>query len=117
MFEMLKGMFKRQREVVAVDDEGVVRRMANGQTESVRWDDLREVHVITTDQGPFLDDVFWLLIGDEGGCAVPSEAEGAAELLERLQQLPKFDNCAVIAAMGCTENNSFSVWHRRPEAA
>ncbi len=117
MFEFLKGMFRRQQEAVSVDDGGVVRTMADGRTESVRWSELREVHIVTTDQGPFVDDVFWLLIGDQGGCAVPSEAAGYNELLHRLQELPGFDNHAVIAAMGCTDNDSFPVWQRGEVAA
>jgi hypothetical protein len=70
---------------------------------------------VTTDHGPFVDDVFWLLIGEDGkGCAVPSEAEGMKALLERLQRLPGFDNEAVIAAMGSTSNARFRVWKRVP---
>ena len=117
MFEFLKGVFHRQPEVVSFDDAGVVRTMADGRTESVRWSELREVHIITTDAGPFVDDVFWLLIGDDGGCAVPSEAVGCDELLHRLQELPGFDNHTVIAAMGCTDNNRFTVWRRDQVAA
>jgi hypothetical protein len=56
--------------------------------------------------------VYWLLRGKTGGCAVGSEAEGMDGLLERLQQLPGFDNEAVIRAMGSTENATFVCWRR-----
>ena len=100
--------------MVTYDDRGVARRLADGRVESIRWDQLAEVAIVTTDEGPFVDDVHWLLIGSDGttGCAVPSETEGTADLLERLQKLPGFDNEAVIKAMGHTENARFVVWRR-----
>ena len=82
--------------------------MPSGKTETVRWSDLQEVRILTTDEGPYVDDVIWMLLGkDGGGCAVPSETEGMKELLPRLQQLPGFDNEAVIKAMGSTNNARF----------
>jgi len=103
----------RTRDRVVFDEEGVMRTMANGQVEGVRWDDLVRVEIMTTDQGPFVDDVFWLLSAEDHGCAVPSESEGMLALLERLQELPGFDDEAVIRAMGCTDNEFFEVWSRR----
>lgn len=97
---------------VDFDDTSVVRTLADGRQERVRWDELREVVILTTDEGPLVDDVFWVLKGAAGGCVVPSESEGMELLLDRLQQLPGFDNTAVIAAMGCTENQAFPCWRR-----
>lgn len=95
---------------VSFDDERVVRTMGDGRHESVRWDDLQEVVILTTDEGPLRDDVFWILKGTSGGCAVPSEADGMDALLRRLQRLPGFDDAAVIRAMGCTANEAFVRW-------
>ena len=96
--------------MVEFDEEGVVRRLPDGGSERVRWEDLREVVIVTTDEGPFVDDVFWMLVGDHGGCAVPSESPGFEALMGRLQRLPGFDNDAVIRAMMSTENASFVCW-------
>lgn len=112
MFLWLKRLLKLGPETVTFDAERITRTMADGRVEAVRWDELREVGIVTTDAGPYVDDVFWVLIGDEGGCIVPSEAEGATALLERLQDLPGFDNAAVIRAMACTDNERFPVWRR-----
>jgi len=71
--------------VVWFDDETVRCTRRNGHTESVRWSDLRAVLIQTTADGPAVDDLFWVLVGADGGCAVPSEAEGCDRLLERLQ--------------------------------
>lgn len=100
------------RNVVCFDQSGVTRTMGDGRTETVLWDDLMEVRIITTDEGPLMDDVFWLLVGDNGGCAVPSGAEGAKELLARLQQLPGFRNDVAIKALTCTSNAEFLCWKR-----
>jgi hypothetical protein len=100
-------------ERVRCDEAGVVRTMPDGTQETVSWDDLEAVIILTTDEGPFRDDVFWLLKGSASGCAVPSETEGMSELMTRLQQLPGFDNDAVIRAMGSTDNATFLCWQRQ----
>jgi hypothetical protein len=87
--------------------------MARYKVEEVAWSDLQEVSVITTDKGPFSEDVFFVLVGSEGrGCVVPQSATESAVLLERLQQLPGFDNRAFMAAMACTQNEMFVSWRR-----
>lgn len=100
------------RDFVSFDEEEVVRTMPNGAQERVRWSDLSEVYIVTSDEGPFVDDVCWVLRGTTSGCLVPSEADGMEELLRRLQQLPLFNDEAVIKAMGCTSNATFPCWSR-----
>jgi len=51
----------------------------------------------------------------QGGCAVPASAEGFDALLARVQQLPGFDDEAVVAAMGSSTNARFDVWQRPRE--
>ena len=98
---------------ISYDETGVHRKMKNGKTEYIRWDELNEVVIITTDEGPFVDDVFWVLKGESGGCVAPSEALGTNELITRLQQLPEFDNNSVISAMQSTSNAEFLCWKRK----
>ena len=109
----LFGRPSRQRARVTFDAECVIRTVPDGKTETVRWRDLQEVDILTTDEGPYVDDVIWMLQGKDGaGCAVPSETEGMKDLLPRLQQLPGFDNEAVIKAMGSTNHARFVCWRR-----
>lgn len=97
-----------------VDCEGDVVSCArpDGETEKVAWGDLQRIEIITTDEGPWAPDVFWALHGSNGGCMIPQGATGGKRLLERIQQLPGYDDNAVIQAMGCTSNNTFLVWSR-----
>ena len=112
------GWFRRRRpqarERVVVTEDEIIRTRPDGATETVRWEDLTEVGIITTDEGPFVEDVFWILVGadERTGCAVAQGAEGNEELLARLQKLPGFDNEAVIQAMGSTTNARFTCWQR-----
>jgi hypothetical protein len=48
--------------------------------------------------GPFADDVFWVLSGSGQQLRVPQSAGGSDMLLARLQELPGFDSRAGIAA-------------------
>ena len=75
-------------------------------------EDLQEVIVQTTADGPFQTDVFWLLVGNESGCVVPTGSIGEDKLLKRLQELPDFDNQAVIDAMGNTDEKRFLCWRK-----
>ena len=97
---------------VKLDDTGIVRILGNGDVERLAWDDLQCVEIVTTDEGPFLDDLFWLLHGQCGGVLVPGGQAHEIDLLGRLQALPGFDNEAAIRAAGSTENARFRCWER-----
>jgi hypothetical protein len=98
--------------VVHLSDSEVVCERPDGKVERVGWADLQKVEVVTTRDGPFAPDVFWVLQGTDGGCAVPQGATGDSQLLERLQALPGFDNHAFIEAMSSTSDRRFLCWQR-----
>lgn len=102
---------------VAFDDRGITLRDAFGNTRSLAWAGLVEVAIVTTDDGPLGEDLYWDLhgAGDERLCW-PGGAPGALELLGAMQvRLPGFDDATVIAAMASTRLARFVVW-RRPAA-
>jgi hypothetical protein len=101
---------------VTISDESVICQRPGGIVESVRWDKLRAVLIQTTDEGPLLDDVFWILIGEDlTGCVVPQGVEGEEALRDRLFKLPGFDYQMVIEAMQSTEDARFLCWERPEE--
>lgn len=98
---------------VELSVEGITYHRPDGITRLVRWDDLQAVFLQTTDEGPFVSDVWWILVDSDGQCLIPQEATGETEMFYRLQTLPGFDNDAVIAAMGSVENQQFLCWRRQ----
>jgi hypothetical protein len=112
-FAELFGTLETSDPPVLVTDEGVVRRLPRGRSESVRWDDLCLVEIHTTDAGPFAEDFFWVLHGSAGGVVVPGAVAEGVGLLDRLQRLSGFDNAAVIRACGSTECAQFVCWDAR----
>lgn len=124
MLAFLKSLIKKYRDhrermlfpekqiIVEFDDEIIKAERPDGTVEMVTWDELKKFEVITTDEGPFVEDVFFVLHGNNRGCAIPQGATNVSALLERLQQLPGFNNHAFIEAMGCTSNNRFLIWEK-----
>jgi len=114
--KLILRFFRRSkgRDRVSYTDETVTRIRSDGVEETIRWDDLHQIAILTTDEGPWREDVFFLLIASDGksGCAVPQSSDGCERLLERLQKLPGFDNEAVIKAMSSTSNAKFVCWKR-----
>lgn len=94
------------------DDERIVRPLADGGHEVIRWEQVETVSVVTTGDGPFAPDVYVLIQGDGTGCLVPTNADGAKELLVRLQALPHFNHEAFVHAMGSTGNAETLCWQR-----
>ncbi len=86
----------------------------DGELQQVAIEDLTEVGVLTTDEGPFAEDVYFVLLGAKAnqGCAIPQGVTGAEDLLMLLQTIPGFKNEALIEAMGCTANNKFLLWKK-----
>jgi hypothetical protein len=96
---------------VQIDEQGVRQALSNGKVESVAWDELIEVYILTTSDGPFTDDVFFVLEGRNGtGCVISQAAPEGSLLLERLQRLHGFDNEAVILAMSSTDEQKIVCW-------
>jgi len=96
---------------VTVNEDGVTCVEPDGRTTRITWPALRRVTLVTTDQGPTVCDLFCMLEG-EMLCLVPQGAPGEEALLPRLQQLPGFNNEAVIAANCSTELGEFVCWER-----
>jgi hypothetical protein len=98
---------------VSHDEKTIVVRQPDGKMESILWSDIGSVSILTTDDGPFAEDLYWILEHRDGrrGPVVPMDAAGEHELLKAMQRrLAGFDNMAVVEAMGSTRNATFVVW-------
>ncbi|WP_158678190.1 hypothetical protein [Pseudoalteromonas sp. T1lg23B] len=101
-----------KNEFVEFDKIGIKRVVPNSIEEYILWKDIDEIAITTSDEGPFVDDLHWMLMNQDKtkGVAISNDAEGFSELLTEFQGLQGFNNEAVIQAMGCADNNWFVVW-------
>ncbi|HEY9753867.1 MAG TPA: hypothetical protein V6C97_01755 [Oculatellaceae cyanobacterium] len=100
----------RQSETVTMTDEAITRTVSSGETESVRFDDLEEVYIVTTDQGPFVEDLFYVLKGHHGGTIIGQEWASRVGLMERLFKLPNLNLEQIVQAMASIDNHAFLIW-------
>jgi hypothetical protein len=106
-------MAARQPPSVVITEDGVEHRCSDDSVESVRWADLLQVNVLTTSAGPFLEDVFFELVGrNETGCLVPQCSAEFDQLFERFRQWPGFDSEQFARGMCCTDDARFVCWRR-----
>jgi len=103
--------------VVHCDSAGVRYHAPDGATKEIAWEQLAEVRILTTPDGPWADDVFWMLTDADRsqGLLVSNSAKGVAELLAAMQALPGFDNAKFVEAMGSTSLAEFTVWRRESQ--
>ncbi len=60
-------------EHLTIDDVGITRT-ARDLREHIAWVDIARVRIMTTDQGPYLEDVFFVIDSKNGeGCVIPHD--------------------------------------------
>ena len=84
---------------------------------SVRLEDIREIGIETTDGGPFVEDVFWLINRDTDGLRIPSDSPVFKSLMDVFGSFDGFDWEPFTAAMACTDRRYFPCWTRPFESA
>ena len=68
---LLTWELRKSGDLLQITDEGVLRRLARGANEYVRWDDLREVSLVTQDG---TDDYSYVLAGSGKSGVLVSQA-------------------------------------------
>lgn len=106
---------RKRGEELQITDEGVLRRLRRGDSEYVRWSELREVSIVVT-QGlnPAEEYCFVLAGAGTSGVLVGQQLAAKHDLLSHLGKLPGFDHRAIAAAMGSSVNQRFVLWRARP---
>lgn len=101
-----------------MSDTGIVRktgyRFGWSRKDSVDWDKIQKIEILTTDSGPLVEDLFYLFHGpNESGVAIPNELAAKYSLLSLLQnRFPDLKNDMVINANCSIENARFVIWER-----
>lgn len=108
---LLTWELRKSGDLLQISDDGVLRKVARGQNEYVRWDDLREVTLVVTHSAGVPEDYFYLLAGSgKSGVLVPQALATRHDLLAHLAKLPGFDHRGVTEAMGSPGNQRFVLW-------
>ncbi|MGB7748173.1 MAG: hypothetical protein WBN75_12900 [Verrucomicrobiia bacterium] len=79
---------------------------------SVRLEEIDEIGVETTDQGPFVEDVFWILKRGEMRIRIGDPHPVFKMLVDRFGLLEGFDWRPFTEAMICSDNRYFLCWRR-----
>lgn len=112
------GQRPRPRTQTILDQRGIRRERSGAILEGVFWDELERITIMTTDEGPFAEDFFFMFYGSEGGVAVPNGDAVELNLLDVIGGIDGFDHMAVVLASGSTDWNEFLCWEGNgPEAA
>lgn len=84
-----------------------------GEKQSIFWNDITKISILTTDKGPFEDDVFLCLYGSEDKeIMIPSESHWYSPIYDHVSKFNGFDFDRVIQAMSSTDNNEFICWEK-----
>ena len=84
---------------------------------ATRIDDIDEIGVETTDQGPFVEDVFWLLKAGDLSIRIGEPHPVFKQLMDLVGSLPGFDWRPFLEAMTCSDNGYFVCWRRGESSA
>lgn len=84
---------------------------------SIRVQDIHEIGIKTTDAGPFVEDVFWLINRDAEALHIPQQSPVFKVLMDRFGSLEGFDWPSFTEAMACTDCRYFLCWRRAHEPA
>lgn len=103
-------------DALVIDDVGF-----GSEDARIAWADLVAVGIKTTADGPWTEDVFWMVHLRDGAVLELPGYLVTSDLLSAFQKkLRGFDNVKLVAAMGSTNERWFRVWHvdeRVPDAA
>ena len=80
--------------------------------EKIKWNEIEEIKMINTDEGPFLPDVWLVLIGKDKGCSIPQGSEGWDKVYDIVSKYDGFNFEKVIESASCTDNATFDLWKK-----
>jgi len=112
---LLTWEVRKRGEVLQITDEGVLRRLPRGQSEFVRWNELREVAIVVTQGVNLTEEYFYVLAGTgTSGVLVGQTLATRHDLLSHLSKLPGFDHRNIETAMASPVNQKFTLWRAAP---
>jgi hypothetical protein len=112
---ILTWELRKLGEELQITDEGVLRRLARGASEYVRWSDLREVSIVVSQGVNLTEQYFYVLTGTgKSGVLVSQGLAAQHDLVSHLGKLPGFDHRNITLALATPVNQRYVVWRARP---
>ncbi|MEJ0085872.1 MAG: hypothetical protein WDO72_09325 [Pseudomonadota bacterium] len=112
---LLTWELRKRGEDLQITDEGVLRRLARGDSEFVRWAELREVSIVMTQGVNLSEEYFFVLAGaGNAGVLIGQELATRHDLLSHLSKLPGFDHRNIANALASQVNQRFTLWRAAP---
>ncbi|MDQ3017989.1 MAG: hypothetical protein M3R25_14855 [Bacteroidota bacterium] len=95
---------------ILVSPESVAVEHPDRMTINMKWDDIEEINLVNSDQGPFLDDVWLQLKSKADTIFLAQGKQGYDEVYDIVSQYQGFNFDNVIESMTCTGNETFLLW-------
>lgn len=112
---ILTWEIRKRGDSLQITDEGILRRLSGGNTEYVRWRDLREVTMVSTAGMNVSEEYFYVLAGTgNAGVLVGQNLAAKHDLLSHLAKLPGFDHRGVAAGLGAMGSQRLLLWRAKP---
>ncbi len=112
-----KGAKKLQPEdfyTTEINDKTIKVLHPKRETEEIDWEEIEEIKIITTDEGPFLPDVWLILMGKNNkGCSIPQGSAGWTKVYDIVSKYEGFNFDKVIESATSTENKVFDIWNKK----
>ncbi|WP_375580333.1 hypothetical protein ABWH96_04660 [Marivirga tractuosa] len=97
---------------IAVTQEYIKVEHPERKTGQINWNDIDEIVVVTTDEGPFLPDFWLVLLGKDNSCSLPQGAPKYDEVFEIISMYEGFNFDEYIKSVSSVEKARFELWKR-----
>ena len=111
-FKKFKRLQPEEYYVITLTSESLMVTHPKHGVEQIQWAAIEKIELVTTDEGPWLPDVWLVLSGGGDICSIPQGASHYEEVYDKVSALPGFDFEAVLSAMTSTDNARFVLWRK-----
>lgn len=98
---------------ITITEEYVKVEHPKRKTEEIYWNDINEIRLINTDDGPIMPDIWLALIGTNSGCLIPHGTEGFKRIYDIVSKYDDFNFENAIKSMSSASNEQFLVWSKK----
>ena len=111
-FKKFKRLEPEELYIITLTDENLTVAHPGQTVQQIQWSAIEKIELVTTDEGPWLPDVWLVLSGGGDVCSIPQGAKHYEEVYDKISVLPDFDFEAVLSATRCTDNARFMLWKK-----